>query len=117
MEIFSSYSTTAEPLLTERQKEKSTSVEAYLRANGITFHRTTCTDDQLVAGLIDELERRGVDLRDEQQHVVLIGEWDTFYGRALPLTFVGGHSMALADLNHVRWVSHCRDLVQLPAAA
>jgi hypothetical protein len=22
-----------------------------------------------------------------------------------------------ADLNHVRWVSHCRDLVQLPVAA
>ena len=34
-----------------------------------------------------------------------------------PLTFAGGHSMALADLTHLRWVSHCRDLVQLPAAA
>ena len=22
-----------------------------------------------------------------------------------------------ADLNHVRWVSHCKDLVQLPVAA
>ena len=34
-----------------------------------------------------------------------------------PLTFAGGHTMAPADLNHVRWVSHCRDLVQLPTAA
>ena len=34
-----------------------------------------------------------------------------------PLTFVGGHKLACADLNNVRWVSHCRDLVQLPAAA
>src|SRR5918996_1844779 len=28
-----------------------------------------------------------------------------------PLTFAGGHTAAPADLNHVRWVSHCRDLV------
>jgi putative transposase len=34
-----------------------------------------------------------------------------------PLTFAGGHTVVHADLNHVRWVSHCRDLVQLPAAA
>ena len=27
------------------------------------------------------------------------------------------HAVASADLNHVRWVSHCRGLVQLPAAA
>src|SRR4249920_1630130 len=34
-----------------------------------------------------------------------------------PLTFAGGHTMTHADLNNVRWVSHCRDLVQLPVAA
>ncbi len=34
-----------------------------------------------------------------------------------PLTFAGGHTMARAELNNVRWVSHCRDLVQLPVAA
>jgi putative transposase len=34
-----------------------------------------------------------------------------------PLTFAGGHTVAPADLNNVRWVSHCRDLVQLPVAA
>jgi transposase InsO family protein len=34
-----------------------------------------------------------------------------------PLTFAGGDTVALAELNHVRWVSHCRDLVQLPVAA
>ena len=33
------------------------------------------------------------------------------------LTFAGGRTIARADLNHVRWVSHCRHLVQLPAAA
>jgi transposase InsO family protein len=34
-----------------------------------------------------------------------------------PLTFAGGHAVTHADLNNVRWVSHCRDLVQLPVAA
>src|SRR5215471_13133442 len=34
-----------------------------------------------------------------------------------PLTFAGGHAVARADLNNMRWVSHCRGLVQLPVAA
>ena len=34
-----------------------------------------------------------------------------------PLTFAGGHMVARAELNNVRWVSHCRDLVQLPVVA
>ena len=33
-----------------------------------------------------------------------------------PLTFAGGHTIARAELNNVRWVSHCH-LVQLPEAA
>ena len=34
-----------------------------------------------------------------------------------PLTFAGGHTVARAELNNVRWVSHCRDLVQLQVEA
>jgi putative transposase len=34
-----------------------------------------------------------------------------------PLTFASGQTVAPADLGHVRWVSHCRDLVRLPVAA
>ena len=34
-----------------------------------------------------------------------------------PSTFDGGHMVARAELNNVRCVSHCRDLVQLPVAA
>ena len=34
-----------------------------------------------------------------------------------PLTFAGTHRVPTADLNHVQWVSYCRDVVQLPAAA
>jgi len=34
-----------------------------------------------------------------------------------PLTVAGAQVVAPADLNKVRRVSHCRDLVQLPVAA
>jgi transposase InsO family protein len=34
-----------------------------------------------------------------------------------PLTLVEKQTVASADLSQVRWVSHCRDLVQLPLAA
>ena len=34
-----------------------------------------------------------------------------------PLTFADNRPPALADLSRVRWVSYCRDLVQLPLAA
>ena len=53
-------------------------------------------------------------------------EFQTYYNAArshaslaghAPLAFASGHTAAPADLNHVRWVSHCRDLVQLPVAA
>jgi putative ABC transport system permease protein len=33
------------------------------------------------------------------------------------VTFAGGNTVARAELNNLRWVSHCRDLVQLPVAA
>ena len=34
-----------------------------------------------------------------------------------PLAFASGHTTLPADLSHVRWLSHCRGLVQLPVAA
>jgi transposase InsO family protein len=55
-----------------------------------------------------------------------LGEFQIYYNAArshaslgghTPLTFGGGHPVARAELNNVRWVSHCRDLVQLPEAA
>ena len=88
---------------------------------GPTLHRTTNTDDEVAAELIEELKRRHVDLRvnvrlDKEakakrerekqeknpkgetksgppkdpgfEHVAVIAEWDTLYGRSLPLTFL-----------------------------
>ena len=56
---------------------------------GATFISTVATDDRIIWALVQELERRGVHLcsQDGTEHVALLGEWDTFYGRALPLVF------------------------------
>ena len=62
-------------------------IRARLAARNIDFVRMIGTDRQLVRCLVDELARRGVDVHDPSRHVVLISEWDTFYGRAFPLTF------------------------------
>jgi transposase InsO family protein len=54
-----------------------------------------------------------------------LAEFQVYYNEArchaslngrTPLTFIGPPSIP-ANLNHVRWVSHCGDLVQLPVAA
>ena len=34
-----------------------------------------------------------------------------------PLGFAGERTAARAEFNYVRWISHCRGMVQLPAAA
>ena len=55
-----------------------------------------------------------------------LAEFQTYYNAArghasleghTPPTFAGRHTMSPADLSQVRWVSHCRNLVQLPIAA
>ena len=43
------------------------------------------SDDRLFGTLVEELERRQVRLGWDA--VILIGEWDSFYGRALPIEF------------------------------
>lgn len=49
------------------------------------FNSFGCTDDQLCFLLVAELAMRHVNLTNDP--IVLLSEYDTFYGRALPLTF------------------------------
>jgi hypothetical protein len=86
-------------------------IQRFFEGKGIKFVRTITTDRQLAKTLIEELQNRGVDLllrgksgreghdhsqKDEKVnpygghrgHLVLIAEWDTFYGRSLPEIFV-----------------------------
>lgn len=55
-----------------------------LRA-GIEIKHRIGSDDDLFRALTDELERRRVVF--EKKAVVLIAEWDSFYGRVLPVEF------------------------------
>ena len=58
-------------------------IEKRFSSHGITFVRTIGTDRALVYSLIQELERRGVNLGKKQNHLLLVAEWDTYYTRSL----------------------------------
>ena len=84
------------------QGEAVASVHEYFRTAGIPLFRTIGTDDKLAKKLRDELELRNVkpfkntvvrdcppSVQGGWAHVVLIAEWDSFYGRSLPRTIAG----------------------------
>jgi hypothetical protein len=54
--------------------------------NGPVLVNLTCTDEELADALLDELKLRGVDVTDERTRIAVVSDWDTEYGRVLPLT-------------------------------
>ncbi len=60
----------------------------YMRSLDFDVHRVIGTDEELARTLVEELTKRRVDLQNGHDHIALIGEWDTLYGRKLPLTFL-----------------------------
>ena len=88
--IFSPAATTMEGLLVpsgEKPTETGSQIQRRLKTLGIDFFNVTSTDDALASTLLAELARRQVDPGKDQNHIALITEWDTFYGRTIPLTF------------------------------
>jgi hypothetical protein len=90
-----SYSATAsEAVLFEGlnidKKQCSSEAECwkYMKSLGFDVHRIIGTDEELARELVEELHKRNVNFTDEPDHIALIGEWDTLYGRKLPLTFL-----------------------------
>jgi integrase-like protein len=88
-------------------------------------HRPRPTLTRLVERLIGTMRREFLDQllfwngRDLERK---LAEFQAYYNAArshasleghTPLAFASGHTAVPADLNHVRWVSHCRGLVQL----
>lgn len=72
----------------DSQIEQPQSIAAYFDRVHISFFRTNAGDAQLAkAILIDEFPRRRIFAHDPRHVVVLLSEWDTFYGRALPESF------------------------------
>ena len=53
--------------------------------SGIELKHSIGSDDQLFESLIFELERRRV--KFQRDAVILIAEWDSFYGRVMPVEF------------------------------
>jgi hypothetical protein len=52
-----------------------------------SFHNYVATDAQLASEILDELAADGIELTNTGNHLALIYEWDTFYGRMLSLTY------------------------------
>jgi hypothetical protein len=57
------------------------------------------TDGQIAAEVLHELALRGLDLSDSGNHLALISEWDSFYGRMLSLTYAA--QLASAQREHL----------------
>ena len=67
------------------------------------FHRSTLTDSDVIETLVDELgKNRGLKLNHD--HIALISEWDTFYGRALPITFKSRVPQKILTYHYLRGI-------------
>lgn len=71
-----------------------TSLVDYLSKRHIHLARTIADDETVTNSLVEELKERHVmddkargSDKKEGDHIVLLSDWDTLYGRSLPLTF------------------------------
>lgn len=110
-----------------REEELESWMNAALRGRDSAakdlFLRTPLTDDHVAEALVDELKRRGVRFatsagndETEQGDIVLVSEFDTSYGRELPLGFLdaAGVEDATEVLNQPgsrwHWITFARGL-------
>ena len=98
IELYSPWASAMKGLLAyglKKEEGKGLACQTYEACEQEFFHRLAAanvrlvyeigSDDRLFDTLIEELERRQVRLGWDA--VILIGEWDSFYGRALPIEF------------------------------
>ena len=98
IELYSPWASAMKGLLAyglKKEGGKGPACQTYEACEQEFFHRLAAanvrlvyeigSDDRLFDTLIEELERRQVRLGWDA--VILIGEWDSFYGRALPIEF------------------------------
>lgn len=71
-------------LLEEFQTVKDETVSSYFKGKSVTLYRTTATDNDMMIRLTKELKLRHIDDKD---HIVILSEGDTFYGRSMPDAF------------------------------
>jgi hypothetical protein len=72
----------------EPSGEPRNAVKKALEKKGFrSVQNLLATDSQLASQIVDELKLRGANPGDPKNHIVLISDWDTFYGRMLTLTY------------------------------
>ncbi len=63
--------------------------DAILRETKVSLQRSIHPDQQLTRELVEELGRRDRNIGSKTSgDIVLISDWDTFYGRTLPVSFI-----------------------------
>lgn len=101
VEIYSPFATVADWILhgrpgpdspTAKNRKSESSHDPNIINRPPDLIRTTATDEDLAELLVEELGNRGLDILKEgnnrhRDHLVLVAEWDTYYGRMLPRTF------------------------------
>ena len=80
-------------------------IEDKFGKRGFRLERTIGSDRQLARALIKELKLRKVDLMDPGTRVLLVAEWDTYYGRSFEESFAAEFREALRDDLRVKRVS------------
>lgn len=88
------------------------SLAAQLANAGVLLEHTIESDEELSLALVGELGRRQVKIGEDP--IALIGEWDTFYGRALPIVFRAAACFVVSenitdDLNKVESMEEGRE--------
>ncbi len=97
--------------LKELEKQAAEEVQKLFKKEAnIDFQRTISTDLELAYRLIDELKNRQI--AGPKNHVVLISEWDTKYGRDLPKIFYNiiKERSATKVVDWVHFLSYLRGL-------
>ncbi|MCS6296260.1 MAG: hypothetical protein H8K09_08515 [Nitrospira sp.] len=79
-----------------------------LISGGLIPAYTVTSDHVLFASLLDELERRKVEVGKDR--IVLIGEWDSFYARALPVTFTAAACHHATTKTKESLINPCPDI-------
>ncbi|MCX6950612.1 MAG: hypothetical protein NTV51_00250, partial [Verrucomicrobia bacterium] len=111
MEIYSTWATVSDALLAPYGQQKTPGQERgrpwlshrlternppetgpTAKKHWAAFYNLTCTDAQLTEALCAELKLRAVPT-GKRDTILLLSEWHTDYGRALPLTFAAQSSM------------------------
>lgn len=91
VEMYSPTASTDETMLfqhvTMDEAPRPKLTELLSRASGLNLVRTTFTDDWICRSLYDELSLRCGTRNGDLGDVAIVSEWDTFYGKALPICF------------------------------